>query len=146
MAAKLAVLIKEFAQRQQLGDMAVDGDGRYTLTFDDALQVQCFERFELIHIVSVLGELPKQKGEVFAWLQRLLNYSLTRMKRDMATPSIDEDNRLILFERFASGPANVHDFEERLERYVNTLDEYQRFLARPARTGASVPRGMVFTP
>ncbi len=144
--AKLAVLMSELVQRYEIENLTADEQGRYTLTFDDDLEVQCFEKFDLIHLIASLGHLPQQQTQVADWLRHLLHYALMRLKHHTSTPTLDENNRVLLFERFETSNINSQDFEEKLEQYVNGLEEYQRFLSQDRSSSFSISGQVMFKP
>ena len=148
--ARLDVLISEFATRHQVDDLVADEDGRYALTFDDDLEVQCFERFNLVHFTSSLDNLLETDGDVSDRLRHLLNYALMRMKNCPCALGMADDDRLILFERFESDGIGTGDFEEKLERFVNSLEEFKRFLSKdrssPASRSVPIRGAMTFRP
>lgn len=125
----LALHIATFAERHSIADLKADDENIYTLTFDDELEIRCFENFDLIHLVAHLERLPEQDSEMAACLRKVLNYALMRMKYSRATPVLDEDNRLLLFERFMADTSN-QVFEEKIEQFVNVLEGYRHFLGQ----------------
>ncbi len=119
--------IAAFAERYRVENLIADDEHVYTLTFDDELEIRCFENFDLIHLVAPLEWLPEQDSEVEVCLHKVLNYALMRMKYSRATPVLSEDNCLLLFERFVADTSN-QVFEEKIEQFVNVLEAYRHFL------------------
>ncbi len=143
---RLDLHIAAFAKRHRIDDLIADDENVYTLTFDDELEIRCFETFDLIHLVARLERLPEQEREVEARLRKILNYALMRMKHSRATPVLDEDNRLLLFNRFVA-TASDHVFEEKIEQFVNALEEYRRFLEQTKGSSSlHADHAMVFRP
>ncbi len=113
------------------------------MTFDDDIEVRCFEKFGLAYFVSVLDALPVQ--ETLVWLKRLLNYALMRLKYSSVAATLGADDRLFLHTRFELGDLKAYEFEERLECYVNVLEEYRHFLSQTPRPFLSTGQA-VFKP
>ena len=140
---KLENFIADFSKRYQLDNLTADEKGTYTVTFDGDMEVRCFERFGLVYFISVLDILPEK--ETLAWLKRLLNYALMRVKHSSAAATLDADNRVLLHTRFELGDLKAYEFEEKLERYVNVLEEYRHFLTQASQPIFSAGQ-MVFKP
>ena len=144
--AGLELHISAFAERYRIDDLSANNENTYILTFDDDLEIRCFENFDLIHLVAHLERLPEQDSEAEARLRKVLNYALMRMKYSRATPILDGDNCLLLFERFVaniSGPM----FEEKIEQFVNVLEEYRHFLGQRGTTSPlRADNAMMFRP
>ena len=140
--ASLENFITDFSKHYQLEEPVAD-DGVYLLIFDGDIEVRCFEKFNLVHLVSVLDVLPEK--ETLAWLKHLLNYALMRMKHGSVAATLDENDRVLLHTRFELKGLKVHEFEERLERYVNALEEHRHFLFKPPQSSLSASQ-MIFKP
>ena len=135
-----------FAERHGIDDLMADDENVYTLTIDDELEIRCFENFDLIHLVAHLERLPEQDREVEVRLRKVLNYALMRIKYSRATPVLDEDNHLLLFERFVAN-TSAQMFEEKIERFVNVLEEYRHFLGqREATSPLRADSALMFRP
>ena len=141
--ATLESFIADFSSRYRLDELATDENGIYTVTFDDDIEVRCFEKFGLVHFISVLDALPGT--ETLPWLKRLLNYALMRMKYSNVAVTLDEDDQVLLHTRFELDGIKAYEFEERLECYVNVLEECRYFLSRKSRPSLSAGE-MVFKP
>lgn len=122
------MLIEEFSRRHQIEDLDADSEGVYTMTFDDNVEVRCFERFEFVYFISVLDTVAEEYD--FNRLKSLLNYAFMRMKHSAATPTLDTDNKMLLYARKSLRDIKLYEFEEELERYVNACEEYTHFLSR----------------
>ncbi len=132
---KLKVLIGEFSKRHHIENLTADEEGVYTITFDDHIEVRCFEKFDSVYFTSVLDTLDKEQA--LGWLRRLLNYAFMRMKHSAVTPALDADHRVLLHTRFELNDLNIYEFEEALERYVNAFEEYRHFLSRTPQSPLS---------
>ena len=126
--ARLAALVDEFAARQGLDPLLPDDEGRFEVTIDADVQIECFERFEQLHLVSPLGTPPVPVGPRRAWFKRLMTYALQRMKHSRSTPALSEQGNVVLLARFGLGRMNVEDLEACLEAHVNALESYRRSL------------------
>ncbi|MDE0658271.1 MAG: CesT family type III secretion system chaperone [Gammaproteobacteria bacterium] len=123
--SSLALLLDEFARRNGMDAPYPDADGRFHVVADDDVHVACFERFGQLCLVSPLGRVPDDHTAV-AWLRRLLNMALKRMKGSRCTPAVDADGRAVVFARRALADLAVGDLETLIEEHVNAHEGYQR--------------------
>ena len=123
--SRLPLLIGDFGNRNGIESLRADEEGRYHILVDDSVQIQCFERFEQLYLVSPLGSVPESVEEGQRWLQRLLNHSLKRMKHSRGTPALDEEGNAVFFARFDVANLSVVDLEERVAEHVNALESYR---------------------
>ena len=136
--SKLQLLMEDFARRNGIAALQSDSDGRYHLLVDDDVQVQCFERFTHLYVLSPLGDLPEPGPARRAWLKRLLNAALKRMKYGRGTAALAEDGSAILYTRCEAANLSVNDLESRIEDHVNSLEGMRQALnGRPPRGGAT---------
>ncbi len=124
---KLNLLLKEFAKQHHLDEPIPDQKSIYRLTIDD-MEVACFEKLGKGYFYSKLTTLSAQKDMMPTMLKNLMNHSLARIKSQTSGLGLDADNNLILFERFDMDAMNLYDFSDRLERFVNALEEYRHFV------------------
>ena len=142
---RLRQLLEEFAGRNGIDGLQPDNEGRFHVVVDDAVRVECFERFGKLHLVSRLGRGPESGDAARAWIRRVLNHALKRMKHGRSTPALRENGDAILFARVEADGLSADDLETRIEEHVNAVESYVRLLdasARPApMTG--FPRSIV---
>ena len=145
--ATFDVLMAEFADRHGIGSLTRDEEGGYRLSFDDDLDLRCFERFNYLHMISSIGALPEVPDERARWLGLLLNFALTRMKGLPTTPAMDANGRIELFSRF-NDVQNMRAtaLDENVEQHLNCLESFRRVLKRSSRPTVAAPREMVFRP
>ena len=142
---RLQQLLEEFAGRNGIDAFRPDDEGRFHIVVDDAVRVECFERFGQLHLVSRLGRGPESGDAARAWVRRVLNFALKRMKHSRSTPALQEDGDAILFARVEVGGLSADDLETRIEEHVDAVEKYQRLLdASPLSTSmAGFPRSIV---
>ncbi len=124
--SRLPLLIGDFGNRNGIESLQPDEEGRYHILVDDSVQVQCFERFGRLYLVSPLGSVPKPIEDGQRWLQRLLNHALKRMKHSRGTPALDEEGNAVFFARFDIANLSVADLEARVAEHINALESYLR--------------------
>ena len=129
---RLQQLLEEFARRNGMEPFHPDDEGRFHIVVDDSVRLECFERFGQLHLVSPLGRVPDPGDAAHAWIRRVLNYALKRMKHSRGTPVLQEDGGAILFARIEVGGLTADDLETRIEEHVNEVERYQRLLDAPA--------------
>lgn len=132
--SRLSMLLDEFAGRNAMEMPQADAEGRFHILVDD-VEVACFERFGRLHFVSPLARVPEAPEDGRAWLQRLLNHALGRMKQSRSTPAVLEDGSAFLFGRCEIADVSVQDLESRIEAHVTTLERFRRVIR-----AADVPR------
>ena len=142
---RLQRLVEEFAGRNGIGALHPDDEGRFHIVVDDAVRVECFERFGQLHLVSRLGRGPESGDAPRAWVRRVLNYALKRMKHSRSTPALQEDGDAILFARVEVGGLSADDLETRIEEHVDAVEKYRRLLdgSLPSTSMAGFPRSIV---
>ena len=142
---RLQQLLEEFAGRNGIDAFHPDDEGRFHIVVDDAVRVECFERFGQLHLISVLGPGPESGDAARAWIRRVLNHALKRMKHSRCTPALQEDGDAILFARVEVGGLCADDLETRIEEHVNAVEKYQRLLdaSAPLTSMAGFPRSIV---
>ena len=142
---RLQQLLEEFASRNGIDAFHPDDEGRFHLVVDDTLRVECFERFGQLHLVSRLGRGPESGDAARAWIRRVLNYALNRMKRSRSTPALQENGDAILFARIEIGGLSADDLETRIEEHVNTVEKYRRLFdpSTPLTSMSGFPRSIV---
>ena len=142
---RLHQLLEEFAGRNGIEALHPDDEGRFHIVVDDAVRVECFERFGQLHLVSRLGPGPESGHAARAWVRRVLNYALKRMKHSRSTPALHEDGDAILFARIEIGGLSADDLETRIEEHVNAVEAYRRLLdaSPPSTPMAGFPRSIV---
>ena len=142
---RLQQLLEEFAGRNGIDAFHPDDEGRFHLVVDDAVRVECFERFGQLHIVSRLGRGPESGDAARAWVRRVLNHALKRMKHSRSTPALQENGDAILFARVEVGDLSADDFETRIEEHVNAVEKYVRLLdaSTPSTSMTGFPRSIV---
>ncbi len=129
--SRLQILLGELARRNGMHALQADDEGRFHILVDDA-PVACFERFGRLHLVSPLGAPPEAGEARRAWLRRLLNQALGRMKHNRSTPALEETGEVILFARCGLADLSVQELEARIEEHVNSLLRYRRALVANA--------------
>ncbi|MDE0064077.1 MAG: CesT family type III secretion system chaperone [Gammaproteobacteria bacterium] len=122
--SRLPLLIGDFGNRNGIESLRPDEQGRYHMVVDDSVQVQCFERFGQLYLVSPLGPVPEPVEEGQRWLQRLLNHALKRMKHSHGTPALDEEGNAVFFARYDIANLSVVDLEARVSEHINVLESY----------------------
>ncbi|MCY3622457.1 MAG: CesT family type III secretion system chaperone [Gammaproteobacteria bacterium] len=127
--ANLALLLDELARRNAMEAPRPDADGRFHVVADDDVHVACFERFGQLCLVSPLGRIPDDQTAA-AWLRRLLNAALKRMKGSRCTPAVDADGGAVVFARCALADLSVRELETLIEEHVNAHEGYQRAVAQ----------------
>ena len=142
---RLQQLLAEFAGRNGIDAFHPDDEGRFHIVVDDAVRVECFERFGQLHLVSRLGRGPASGDAARAWVRRVLNYALKRMKHSRSTPALREDGDAILFARVEVGGLSADDLETRIEEHVDAVEKYRRLLDAPPPSTpmAGFPRSIV---
>ena len=142
---RLQQLLEEFADRNDVDGFHPDEEGRFHIVVDDTVRVECFERFEQLHLVSPLGQRPRSGAAARRWSRCVLNHALKLMKPGRSTPALREDGEAILFARVEIRGMSVDDLETRIEEHINAVEMYQRVLDAPApltpMTG--IPRSIV---
>ena len=138
-------LLVEFAGRNGIGAFHPDDEGRFHIVVDDAVRVECFERFGQLHLVSRLGRGPESGDAARAWVRRVLNFALKRMKHSRSTPALQENGDAILFARVEVGGLSADALETRIEEHVNAVEKYRRLLdaSPPSTSMAGFPRSIV---
>ena len=134
--SRLQALLAELARRNGMDALPADEEGRFHILVDEDAPVACFERFGRLHLVSSLGAPPEAGEAGRAWLRRLLNHALGRMKHNRSTAALEETGEAILFTRCGLADLSVQDLEARIEEHVNSLLRYRRALV----AGAPMPR------
>lgn len=142
---RLQQLLGEFAGRNGIDAFRPDDEGRFHIVVDDAVRVECFERFGQLHLVSRLERGPESGDAARAWVRRVLNFALKRMKHSRSTPALQEDGDAILFARVEVGGLSADDLETRIEEHVDAVEKYQRLLdaSPPSTSMAGFPRSIV---
>ena len=142
---RLHQLLEEFAGRNGIEALHPDDEGRFHIVVDDAVRVECFERFGQLHLVSRLGRGPESGDAARAWVRRVLNHALKRMKHSRSTPALQEDGDAILFARVEVGGLSADDLETRIEEHVNAVETYRRLLdaSPPSTSMTGFPRSIV---
>ena len=142
---RLQRLLEEFAGRNGIDAFHPDDEGRFHIVVDDAVRVECFERFGQLHLVSRLGRGPEPGDAARSWVRRVLNHALKRMKHSRSTPALQENGDAILFARVEVGGLSADDLETRIEEHVNAVEHYVRLLDAPARPASMTgfPRSIV---
>ena len=130
----LHMLMEDLARRNGIGALKPESDGAYRLLVDDDLQVQCFERFAHLYLLSPLGRVPESGEARRAWLKRLLNAALKQMKQGPSTPALAEDGSAVLYARLEAASLSVSDLEIRIEEHINAVERI-----RSAMEGAASP-------
>ena len=143
--SNLSRLIGDFASRNGIEALRPDEEGRYHILVDDSIQVQCFERFGQLHLVSPLGAIPESPEAGRQWLERLLNHALKRMKHSRGTPALDEAGNAVLCARFDIANLSVIDLEARIAEHLHALESHLRTVGgagstQPAAFAQSVLR------
>ena len=142
---RLQRLLEEFAERNGIDAFHPDDEGRFHIVVDDAVRVECFERFGQLHLVSRLGRSPESGDAARAWVRRVLNHALKRMKHSRSTPALREDGDAILFARVEVGGLSADDLEARIEEHVNAAEKYIRLFdaCAPSTSMTGFPRSIV---
>lgn len=142
---RLHELLEEFAGRNGIDALHPDDEGRFHIVVDDAVGVECFERFGQLHLVSRLGPGPESGDAARAWVRRLLNHALKRMKHSRGTLALQANGDAIVFARVAVGGLSADDLEARIEEQVDAVEKYRRLLDAPAppTSMAGIPRSIV---
>ena len=142
---RLQQLLEEFAGRNGIDAFHPDEEGRFHIVVDDAVRVECFERFGQLHLVSRLGQGPEPGDAARAWVRRVLNHALKRMKHSRSTPALQEDGGAILFARVEVGGLSADDLETRIEEHVNAVEKYIRLFdaSTPSTSVTGFPRSIV---
>ena len=142
---RLQQLLEEFAHRNGTDTFRPDDEGRFHIVVDDAVRVECFERFGQLHLVSRLERESESGDAARAWTRRVLNYALKRMKHSRSTPAMQEDGDAILFSRVGVDGLSAGDLESRIEEHVNAVEKYQRLLdaSAPSTAVAGLARSFV---
>ena len=142
---RLQQLLEEFAGRNGIDAFQPDDEGRFQLVVDDAVRVECFERFGQLHLVSPLGVGPESGDAARAWVRPVLNYALKRMKHSRSTPALQENGDAILFARVEVGGLSADDLETRIEEHVNAVEKYILLLdaSAPLTSMTDFPRSIV---
>ena len=142
---RLQQLLEEFAGRNGIDAFNPDDEGRFHIVVDDAVHVECFERFGQLHLVSRLGRGPESGDAAREWVRRVLSYALKRMKHSRSTPALQENGDAILFARVEVGGLSADDLETRIEEHVDTVEKYRRLLdaSPPSTSMAGIPRSIV---
>lgn len=140
----LTVAFEEFSRRNGLEPLQPDDEGRVHVAADD-VEVACFERFGRLHLVSMIGAVPSAEQTAQAWLRRLLQHGLKRMKNSRSTPALTADGDAVLYGSCAASQLSVHDLEARIEEHVNACAGYRAMLrseraATPNMAGPSILR------
>ena len=130
--ARLPQLLEEFADRNGIDAFHPDEEGRFHIVVDDAVRVECFERFGQLHLVSPLGRHTESGEAAPAWTRRVLNHALKLMKHSRSTPAMRENGDAILFARVEIGGLSADALETRIEEHINAVEKYQRLLDAPA--------------
>ncbi len=120
--SSLQVLMDDFARRNGIDTLQPESDGTYRLLVDDDVQVQCFERFNYLYLLSPLGRVPEPGEARRTWLKRLLNASLKQMKPSPCTPALAQDGSAIVYARLEAANLSVIDLENRIEGHINALE------------------------
>ena len=138
-------LLEEIAGRNGIDAFYPDSEGRFHIVVDEEVRVECFERFEQVHLVTPLGRGPGSGDAARAWIRRVLNHALKRMKHSASTPAVREDGEAILFARVEVGGLSAADLEARIEEHVNAVERYRRLLdgSVPSTSMARFPRSIV---
>ena len=142
---RLQRLLEEFAGRNGIDAFHPDDEGRFHIVVDEAVRVECFERFGQLHLVSRLGRGPESGDAARAWVRRVLNHALKRMKHSRSTPALQEDGDAILFARVEVGGLSADDLEARIEEHVNAAEKYIRLFdaSTPSTSMTGFPRSIV---
>ena len=143
--SRLQQLLQEFAGRNGIDAFHPDDEGRFHIVVDDAVRVACFERFGQLYLVSRLGPGPGSGDAARAWIRRVLNHALKRMKQSRSTPALQEDGDAILFARVEIDGLSADALETRIEEHVNAVEKYRRLLdaSAPATSLAGLPRSIL---
>ena len=142
---RLQQLLEEFAGRNGIDAFQPDDAGRFHIVVDDAVRVECFERFGQLHLVSPLGRGPESGDAARAWVRRVLNHALKRMKHSRSTPALQENGDAILFARVEVGGLSADDLETRIEEHVNAVEKYILLFdaSTPLTSMTGFPRSIV---
>lgn len=141
---KLNLLLIEFSNQHRLEKPTADEKGFYSLIIDD-MEVKCFEKFGKGYFCAKLTTMPQQASNLPVVLKDLMNHALARAKSQKCSLGLGEDGNLILFERFDTDAMNLYDFSDTLEKFMNALEEYRRFIASEHSEGPS-EHTMIITP
>ena len=142
---RLHQLLEEFAGRNGIEALHPDDEGRFHIVVDDAVRVECFERFGQLHLVSRLGRDPESGDAAGTWVRRVLNHALQRMKHSRGTLALQANGDAILFARVEVGGLSAEDLEARIEEQVDAVEKYRRLLdaPTPSTSMAGIPRSIV---
>ena len=142
---RLHRLLGEFATRNGIDALHPDDEGRFHIVVDDAVRVECFERFGRLHLVSRLGPGPEPGEAARAWVRSVLNHALKRMKHCRGTLALQANGDAILFARVEVGGLSADGLEARIEEHVDAVEKYRRRLAAPAPSTSpgGIPRSIV---
>ncbi len=139
----LKVLVEEFTNRHKLEPLECYADGYYLLIIDEEFEVRLKENFNHIFLYSELGSLPQEKESETVFVQEIMRYSSFRMLSNDCVISMNEDDKAVLFMRISIDNLNVQVFEQHIEEYINTLEEYWNFvngiIARPSKLADARP-------
>lgn len=142
--SKFNLLVKEFCAEHQLGELLPDERGIYLLLID-GMEIECFEKFKYGYFVSKLAEVSQQANTLPASLKDIMNHALFRVKSHSCSLGLDQNNYIILFQRFEVENMNFVDFNAVLEDYTNCLEEYSHFVTTEAAKQAPA-EVMIITP
>ena len=132
--------IRTLAEELHLPEIAPDDDGIYTVVFDGELAVEIVPWDDSTVLLRTplealpVGDPDKEK----LMLQRVMQFSLARLRGRRTTTSLDApSNRLLLTRTLALSSLRPFEFSAAIEDFVNDLDMWQRFLDSGVATSST---------
>lgn len=133
--SRVDLLLEKLAASHQMDAPEPDAEGSYHLTVDSEITVRCFEKFDLVHLVSPLPALPSGEDNADRLLRRLLQRVMMHAKRSKAAVTMDEQGHLYLVDRFPASLAET-EFEDRLAVFINTVESHDMLLSERVAGGS----------
>lgn len=120
-------LIFQFCQRHRVGMIQPDEQLHYVIYVDD-IEVRCFANSTHLYQLEELGSLPEAMDIRQMLLKRIAQQSLLDTAFSSCVLALNEDNKLVLYQRIPIERCQLADFEEAIADLVNHAEFYSELL------------------
>jgi hypothetical protein len=130
-------LIGVFAERRGLRGVLPDASGAYVFTFDESFEVAMQARSRTQAVLSAeLAPLPADPDDAEERLRKALRVGLARMRERPEVLTV-AGNRLLVYLPLTFPDLDVEAFEEVVETFLQSLEDWKSALAEAPRPPAA---------
>ncbi|HSI86701.1 MAG TPA: CesT family type III secretion system chaperone [Candidatus Methylacidiphilales bacterium] len=132
----LADAIRTLAEELQLPDIAPDEDGSYSIVFDGDLVLEILPWDNRTFLMrTTLVPLPSEPEKEKLMVQRVLQFSLAKLRCRLTSTSLDPASRRLILSRVLQSTAlRPFEFIAAVEDFLNDIELWMKFLESGAAT------------